>query len=150
MYDLLGVVIHAGTATSGHYWAIVKCEGHWIECNDTNVSVFDEQKIASVSDQYEVNLCLYMHHRTVIACLIKLFFVKKRLKNKQHLTNDIIIIPFYCSFQSSFALEVSWSPATLILNQRQYHPPTIFMPPHASQKYLHQIWQLHLLMSRLR
>eukprot|EP01033_Poteriospumella_lacustris_P007468 gene7468-5365_t len=42
-YTLAGVVVHTGTADSGHYYAYLKdtCTGQWYECNDSEISSFD-------------------------------------------------------------------------------------------------------------
>lgn len=41
-YKLTGVIIHTGTADSGHYYSIVKDnKENWLEFNDTNVSYYD-------------------------------------------------------------------------------------------------------------
>jgi len=41
-YKLTGVIIHTGTADSGHYYSIVKDKKeNWLEFNDTNVSYYD-------------------------------------------------------------------------------------------------------------
>ena len=50
VYDLTGVVVHAGTATSGHYWTLIRNPqtGRWIECNDTNVIEFDAKRLQDV------------------------------------------------------------------------------------------------------
>ena len=46
-YTLKGVVIHTGTADSGHYYSLIKkddCQQtDWIEFNDTNVSIYDSK-----------------------------------------------------------------------------------------------------------
>ena len=51
MYDLNGVVIHAGTSESGHYYSLIKDpsskeEDTWYEFNDTNVKPFDIDNLA--------------------------------------------------------------------------------------------------------
>ena len=40
IYDLYGVVIHAGwTPSSGHYYSYCKtANGKWYECNDSHIS----------------------------------------------------------------------------------------------------------------
>lgn len=43
-YELVGVVVHTGTADSGHYYSFVRCKDtHWIEFNDTNVSEVSDE-----------------------------------------------------------------------------------------------------------
>lgn len=44
MYDLGGVVVHAGTAHSGHYYSFVReQDGQWFEFNDSYVAPFDAE-----------------------------------------------------------------------------------------------------------
>ena len=46
MYRLKGVVIHEGSADSGHYYSLIKDEhARWLEFNDNNVTTFDIQKL---------------------------------------------------------------------------------------------------------
>ena len=56
LYDLFAVIVHAGSAHSGHYFAYIRdvlseCgDGNgavWYKCNDTNISVMDAALIAS-------------------------------------------------------------------------------------------------------
>ncbi len=48
LYTLMGVVVHIGTANSGHYYSIIKERGssnRWFEFNDMLVTEFDPQDI---------------------------------------------------------------------------------------------------------
>ncbi len=48
LYTLTGVVVHMGTANSGHYYSIIKergLNGRWFEFNDVFVTEFDPQDI---------------------------------------------------------------------------------------------------------
>ena len=52
MYNLTGVVVHTGTADSGHYYSFIKdkdnsSNGKWYEMNDSIVREFDPNDIAS-------------------------------------------------------------------------------------------------------
>lgn len=48
IYDLYGVVIHMGSAESGHYYSLIKGENEeWLEFNDTVVRPFDFADLAS-------------------------------------------------------------------------------------------------------
>lgn len=44
IYQLTGVLVHSGSANSGHYYSYIKereGECRWLEFNDTKVSEFD-------------------------------------------------------------------------------------------------------------
>ena len=41
LYDLKGVVVHSGTAQSGHYYSFVNTGSQWTEFNDSHVAPFD-------------------------------------------------------------------------------------------------------------
>jgi ubiquitin carboxyl-terminal hydrolase 34 len=51
-YHLVGVLVHSGSANSGHYYSYIKerkefaSNERWLEFNDTNVTVFDQTKLA--------------------------------------------------------------------------------------------------------
>ncbi len=48
LYTLMGVVVHMGTANSGHYYSIIKERGsnnRWLEFNDKLVTEFDPQDV---------------------------------------------------------------------------------------------------------
>ncbi len=48
LYTLMGIVVHMGTANSGHYYSIIKERGsndRWFEFNDVLVTEFDPQDI---------------------------------------------------------------------------------------------------------
>lgn len=50
VFELVGVLVHSGTAESGHYYSYIKerpCRsfGSWVEFNDADVSRFDPSKI---------------------------------------------------------------------------------------------------------
>jgi ubiquitin C-terminal hydrolase len=43
VYHLKGFVVHAGQGLSyGHYYALVKSQGKWINFNDTHVSIVED------------------------------------------------------------------------------------------------------------
>ena len=51
-YELVGIVVHSGTADSGHYYSYIKEQEHfehqkekWYEFNDTLVRDFDKADI---------------------------------------------------------------------------------------------------------
>eukprot|EP01090_Pellita_catalonica_P009700 TRINITY_DN2082_c1_g1_i1.p1 TRINITY_DN2082_c1_g1~~TRINITY_DN2082_c1_g1_i1.p1 ORF type:complete len:946 (-),score=239.67 TRINITY_DN2082_c1_g1_i1:53-2668(-) len=53
-YDLVGIVVHQGTAQCGHYYSFIKERvpleegqkpGRWLEFNDTKVTLFDPDRI---------------------------------------------------------------------------------------------------------
>lgn len=37
-YELVGVLVHSGTAESGHYYSYIKSQGKWHEFNDSLVT----------------------------------------------------------------------------------------------------------------
>lgn len=51
VFELVGVLVHSGTAESGHYYSYIKerptsdPNGSWVEFNDSDVSQFDTAKI---------------------------------------------------------------------------------------------------------
>lgn len=52
VFQLVGVLVHSGTAESGHYYSYIRerpsadSRGSWVEFNDSDVSRFDPSKIA--------------------------------------------------------------------------------------------------------
>lgn len=52
VFKLVGVLVHSGTAESGHYYSYIRerpnagGRGSWVEFNDSDVSRFDPSKIA--------------------------------------------------------------------------------------------------------
>ncbi|KAE8348923.1 hypothetical protein BDV28DRAFT_73623 [Aspergillus coremiiformis] len=52
LFELVGVLVHSGTAESGHYYSYIRerptvdTRGSWVEFNDSDVSRFDPSKIA--------------------------------------------------------------------------------------------------------
>ncbi|KAL1880253.1 hypothetical protein Plec18167_003656 [Paecilomyces lecythidis] len=52
VFELVGVLVHSGTAESGHYYSYIRerptsnSSGSWVEFNDADVSRFDPSKIA--------------------------------------------------------------------------------------------------------
>ncbi|XHG03146.1 hypothetical protein AWENTII_006465 [Aspergillus wentii] len=52
VFELVGVLVHSGTAESGHYYSYIRerpttgSRGSWVEFNDSDVSRFDPSKIA--------------------------------------------------------------------------------------------------------
>ena len=63
-YDLVGVTIHAGGATTGHYYTFAKVGGAWIKCNDeqttkTNWETVKEDGFGS-SDPTSWGSCAYL------------------------------------------------------------------------------------------
>ena len=45
-YKLKGIVVHTGSADSGHYYSYAEGKnGKWVEFNDETVSYFDKKKI---------------------------------------------------------------------------------------------------------
>ena len=59
IYKLVGVVIHIGTAESGHYYSLINDrmpnlrgktgDDNWYEFNDTRVTPFDKSEIPNES-----------------------------------------------------------------------------------------------------
>lgn len=49
-YELTGVLIHSGSADSGHYYSFIKereSKGRWLEFNDTHVREFDFKNLGA-------------------------------------------------------------------------------------------------------
>lgn len=53
MFELVGILVHSGTAESGHYYSYIRerptsrfAFNSWVQFNDIEVSVFDSQRIA--------------------------------------------------------------------------------------------------------
>ena len=44
-YRLQGVIIHQGTAESGHFYSLVRKAKGWVKCNDEEITDFDEKDI---------------------------------------------------------------------------------------------------------
>lgn len=54
-YELISLVIHRGTPSSGHYWALVKFGKNWFDCNDLTVSSIDKSRVFSTTEfQYAI------------------------------------------------------------------------------------------------
>lgn len=46
VYQIKGIVVHVGSGISmGHYYALVKSQGKWVKCNDTQVQVVEDNDI---------------------------------------------------------------------------------------------------------
>ena len=45
MYDLVGVAIHAGSATTGHYYTFAKVGGAWFKFNDKQTTEKNWEKV---------------------------------------------------------------------------------------------------------
>lgn len=46
IYQIKGIVVHVGSGISmGHYYALVKSNGKWVKCNDTQVNVVEDNDI---------------------------------------------------------------------------------------------------------
>jgi len=45
LYSLKGVVLHMGTAESGHYTSLIRTDNNWYEFNDTRVIEFDFNRL---------------------------------------------------------------------------------------------------------
>ena len=45
MYDLVGVTIHAGSATTGHYYTFAKVGGAWFKFNDKQTTEKNWEKV---------------------------------------------------------------------------------------------------------
>ncbi|EAY01929.1 Clan CA, family C19, ubiquitin hydrolase-like cysteine peptidase [Trichomonas vaginalis G3] len=48
-YELCGVIVHSGTAQSGHYIALVNSNNVWYECNDGDIFEIDITKISELA-----------------------------------------------------------------------------------------------------
>lgn len=53
MFELVGVLVHSGTAESGHYYSYIRerpssraASDSWVQFNDTDVSTFEPEKLA--------------------------------------------------------------------------------------------------------
>ena len=44
-YHLQGVIIHQGTAESGHYYSLIRHNSAWLKCNDQIITPFDQKNI---------------------------------------------------------------------------------------------------------
>jgi hypothetical protein len=58
MYKLKGVVVHTGSADSGHYYSFIEdANKNWFEFNDSSVSPFDIKNLPEeafgTKDSYE-------------------------------------------------------------------------------------------------
>lgn len=45
MYKLAGILVHSGTADSGHYYSFISHSSTWFHFNDSNVELFDDKNI---------------------------------------------------------------------------------------------------------
>ena len=70
LFDLFAVIVHAGSAHSGHYFAYIRDvlndgAAVWYKCNDSNIAPMDEQLIASqYGGKKESAYMLMYRHRT--------------------------------------------------------------------------------------
>ncbi|EDR27924.1 hypothetical protein EDI_304650 [Entamoeba dispar SAW760] len=44
-YQLIGVIVHIGSANAGHYFSFIKNEEGWLECNDSNVHLVSFNRV---------------------------------------------------------------------------------------------------------
>lgn len=53
IYELIGVLVHNGTATSGHYYAYIKDveDGQWFKYNDAQVTLADQIDVVKAFGQ---------------------------------------------------------------------------------------------------
>ena len=47
-YHCRGFVVQSGGITGGHYIAFIKQDDKWYCCNDSNISVVDEERIKGI------------------------------------------------------------------------------------------------------
>lgn len=61
MYNLYAIVVHLGQGNRyGHYIAVVKINGRWIQFNDDEVEFVDEQMIEKLFGGKGSSMCAYM------------------------------------------------------------------------------------------
>ncbi|KNE54405.1 hypothetical protein AMAG_17669 [Allomyces macrogynus ATCC 38327] len=76
-FELVGVLVHTGTADSGHYYSYIKCtsaeppysaEGDWFQFNDCSVTPFDAAHLPTLAyggdgKQYSAYMLFYQQRR---------------------------------------------------------------------------------------
>jgi len=50
-YELIGIIMHNGTASSGHYTAYVKSGNQWYYCNDETIKPMNELEVFEIAQQ---------------------------------------------------------------------------------------------------
>ena len=95
-YELVGVVVHSGSADGGHYYSIIKERlktspqyGLWLEFNDSTVSHYNESKLESTCFGTQVN-SINQQSESYGTSAYMLFYEKINKKNLEQDARNLV------------------------------------------------------------
>ena len=74
IYELFGVVVHEGSISTGHYTVYIKNSGHWYKCDDSVVSLVNQDEVLNSNAYllftfYRFNINLHEKERDLSSSL---------------------------------------------------------------------------------
>ena len=94
-YELIAIVMHAGTAHSGHYYSLIRQQEQWYEFNDTDIIPFQSDQIPEKCFGSNVKTAKKSSHYESAFMLV--YEKSSELKRKAiEASNDTLVDPFKC------------------------------------------------------